>query len=186
MGGSSRIFGVAKPRLNQFMDKNRVLPCTHVKEVMVAINEDNIRDRKKRVRSNMQIQQLHKFQLISNKKMENMVPDRKLEKHQGSTRGNLIAFVHVPAFESMWSLPRDVRNKVYHRLDGSRRVSSGNAADDAEPSGEEPTCAFFHAMPTSVWQDLGTAFQAKGFLDLSAGSGEVAKAALLLKKRRPQ
>lgn len=161
------------------MDKNRIIPSTQTKEVMVALNEDSIRDRKKRVKSSLQIQQQLRLHLVTNKRLDNMVPDRKFDKHKATTKGNVIAFLTLPSYESMWSLPRESRIKVY----GSRRVSGGDSADDVEPSADEPTCVFFHALPANLWQDIGAAFQAKGFLDLSAGSGEVAKAALML--RRP-
>jgi hypothetical protein len=161
------------------MDKNRLYGCTNVKELSIAINEDSIRDRKKRVRSSMQIQQLQKFYLISSKKVDNLVPDKKFSKHTGSTRGNLIAFVNLPSLDAVWALPPDVRERVY----GSRRVSSGNAAedDDRDPSDATPSAVFYHATPSHLWKDLGQAFQAKAFLDLAAGSGEVAKAALQLR-----
>ena len=161
------------------MEKKTFVPAVQVKEVMLGVSEESIRGRKKRVKSGTALEQTQKLFLITNKRLENMVPEKKFTKFSGTTKGNLLAFVTLPAYDAMWNLPAEHRIKVYAHPEGTRRVAGGDEVDDQAT----PQCVFYNTLPSLVWQELGAAYQAKAFVDLAAGSGEVAKAALQL--RRP-
>lgn len=163
------------------MEKKTFIPAVQVKEVMLGLSEDSIRERKKRVRSGTSLEQTQKLFLMTNKRLDNMVPEKKFTKFNGSTKGNLLAFVTLPSYDNMWCLPPEHRVKVYAHADGTRRAAGGGEADDQAEQG--PQCVFYNTLPCLVWQELGAAYQARAFVDLAAGSGEVAKAALQL--RRP-
>ena len=107
------------------MEKKTFIPAVQVKEVMLGLSEDSIRERKKRVRSGTSLEQTQKLCLVTNKRLGNMVPEKKFAKFNGSTKGNLLAFVTLPSYDNMWCLPPEHRVKVYAHADGTRRVAGG-------------------------------------------------------------
>lgn len=176
------VVNVAPLRLAQFTEK-KTMPAAHLRELIVGLNEDSARERKQRMRSNQPIQLTHRALLISNKSIDGMIPDKKYTTFSGSTRGNLLTLLHMPSYESMWQLPVDQKVAIYNHKDGSRLVSPGAVDASAEkpaPTGDE--VVFFGSLPQAFWVEVLSSYCARGVLDCSAGSGEVCKAALTLRK----
>jgi hypothetical protein len=91
----------------------------------------------------------------------------------------------MPGYDTVWQLSQDQKRAVYDHKDGSRQTSPGMVGGAAvvmpKPANRtEPV--FYGSLPTHFWQELLHSFNVRAAIDLSAGSGEVCKAALTQRK----
>ena len=112
--------------------------------------------------------------------MPDTIPEKAHTKYQGTNRGDVIGLIHMPALEGAWQLPFSKKKAVY-----ADRLVSGDTQDkDARSQHRddslEPT--FYNFMPELFFQNLYVTMSGVGVIDLSAGPGEAAKAALVMKR----
>ena len=120
-----------------------------VKPVTVCINEDSLKDKRKKVRGSLnQVQTMH---LISPEPLDKMIPDRPRLKYPGTTRGNCVAWISLTPSAEQWSLTVEDKLAVYgHRSIGG---DAGVSEDDVRKPGDvEPV--FYSFMPRLFYQDL--------------------------------
>ena len=99
--------------------------------------------------------------------------------------GDCIGPVKLPKPDEMWTLPWPIKKEV---LEGCFRHSSDlpEIPDDAEESQAQATSrasnsaepVFFHALPTELFEDVYRMTQAVAVIDLTAGDGAAAVAAV--------
>lgn len=163
------------------------------KTVTVAYSEESVSARKMRVRGVATIEQSEGLTLWTNGQFQ--VPDKKREFYQGSNRGNLLAWVKLPKWETCWKLSFGDKKNLY----GKARVSVGGPsvdADDDDADEEEPADGTiipmaidasghlyipktrnndnlepvaFWSMPVQFFKEVFSSYHCKGVYDLAAG-----------------
>ena len=98
--------------------------CAFAKEVLIGLNEDSVRARKLRVRSQTAVKTTSRLQIVTSAPLEKMVPDKKYEDFHGSTRNDMISLVTLPPYESTWHLAAKHKQSVFQTVEGSRRITS--------------------------------------------------------------
>ena len=164
------------------------------KVVTVAYSEESVTARKMRVRGVATIEQSEGLTLWTNGQFQ--VPDKKREFYQGSNRGNLLAWVKLPKWETCWKLTFADKKSLY----GKARVPVGGQSvdvDDDEAEEEEPgdggaiipmaidasghlyipktrnndnmEPVAFWSMPVQFFKEVFGSYHCKGVYDLAAG-----------------
>lgn len=154
------------------------MSAAFLKELTLGLNEDSLRDRKQRVKSTTAMQQTMKAYVVAAKSPDTLASEKKYTTFSGATRGNLLAFIKLPPYDAMWQATLAQKTKIY----GTRRIIPTDT-DDVTPKRYDETMetVFFNGLPAAMWQDVMRSFSAKGVVDLACGSGEVCKAAMLLR-----
>jgi hypothetical protein len=103
-------------RLAQFQDSRKNLTASYHKEILVGLNEDSIRSRKLRVKSNSPMQTTSRIHVITNINAEKTVPDKKYEDFHGSTRNDMLSLVTLQSYDLKWNLPLREKSQFMHIL----------------------------------------------------------------------
>lgn len=168
---------VADARLSPFMEK-KTMTAAFLKEITLGLNEDSLRERKQRVKSTTAVQQTMKAYIVAAKQPDTLTPEKKYNSFSGTTRGNLLAFINMQPYDAMWQATLAQKAKIY----GPRRIVPTEVEEgQVKRFDETMETVFFHSLPALMWQDVLRSFSAKGVVDLACGSGEVCKAAMLLR-----
>ena len=90
----------------------------------------------------------------------------------GTTRGDMLGPVEVPSSDSMWQAPHATKKKLY----GTGRVECGGAVagdcdKDDPPKAKEQVPFCYHSRSPKVYEEIGHAFDAACFLDLTCCDG---------------
>jgi hypothetical protein len=145
------------------------------------LSEQSLRARKAIVRGSDPISQRQCMLCVTASPLvPDTIPEKAHTKYQGTNRGDVIGLIHMPALEGAWQLPFSKKKAVY-----ADRLVSGDTQDkDARSQHRddslEPT--FYNFMPELFFQNLYVTMSGVGVIDLSAGPGEAAKAALVMKR----
>ena len=151
-------------------------------KITMCLAQDGLEEKKKKARGVMnQVMTLH---ILSSKSFIKMVPERKHLKFPGTSRGNCLAWVTPPPAAESWTTTYENKKVIYGaaKIFGSDAASSGDAEkEERKNSDVEPL--FYNFLPQSLYQNHLSSYSVAAVLDLSAGQGELAKAAL--EKRIP-
>ena len=186
------------------------MTAAYHKEILIGLHEDTVRARRIRIRSAAPMKTTSRLHVITNATVEKTIPDKKYDDYHGSTRNDMLSLVTLPPYELGWNLPLKDKIAVYNHVEGSRRVttateaccsgfmvsgfmvsgrilkhivlvSQASPADSMKPDTiSEPV--FHGGLPAALWKNIFQAYGSKGVIDLSAGEGEVCKAAMNLRK----
>ncbi len=105
---------------------------TVMKTVTLVYEEESVKARKERVKGVNAVSQQESMHLVSRTAYD--VPEMKRVTYAGTNRGNVMAFLRLPAWESGWLLSFDDKKKLW----GKSRVPVGGRTfvdDDDEASG---------------------------------------------------
>ena len=103
---------------------------TAMKTVTLVYEEESVKARKERVKGVNAVSQQELMHLVSRTAYD--VPEMKRVTYAGTNRGNVMAFLRLPAWESGWLLSFDDKKKLW----GKSRVPVGGRTfvdDDARP-----------------------------------------------------
>jgi hypothetical protein len=179
------------------------MTAAYHKEILIGLNEDTVRARRIRIKSTTPMKTTSRLHVIANATVEKTIPDKKYDDYHGSTRNDMLSLVALPPYELGWNLPLKDKIEVYNHKEGSRRVTTAAEArcsgfmvsgcilkhivlvSQASPADgilsiSEPV--FHGGLPVNLWKNTFQAYGSKGVIDLSAGEGEVCKAAMTLRK----
>ena len=181
------------------------MTAAYHKEILIGLHEDTVRARRIRIRSAAPMKTTSRLHVIANATVEKTIPDKKYDDYHGSTRNDMLSLVALPPYELGWNLPLKDKIEVYNHKEWSRRVttaaearcsgfmvsgcilkhivlvSQASPADGIKPDTiSEPV--FHGGLPAALWKNIFQAYGSKGVIDLSAGEGEVCKAAMTLRK----
>ena len=153
-------------------------PDANVKNVWMVVAEQSVRARKTLVRGDGINQKMQAY-VISKMPISDMVPEKEFKSYGCTNRGNVISNISLAIPEAGWSMTVDTKRKLY----GDRMIGSGDDKDmrsERKDDAIEPT--FFHYLPDTFYRNLMHGMSATAVIDLTAGPGEAAKAALTLRK----
>ena len=160
---------------------SKVQPVS-VRVFNLFLSEQSLRARKTIVRGSDPISQTMRMLAVS---LEPLVPDTIPEKahskYHGTNRGDVIGLINVPPLEGSWQMAFEKKKLLY----GDRIVSGDTQDKDARSQRRDDNLepCFYNHMQDTFYQNLFVTMSSVGIVDLSAGPGEAAKAALLA--RRP-
>ncbi len=147
------------------------------KTVTVVMNEDSVRARKKRVKGGDAYSAKSTIHVMSARTLvPDVVPEKPHTKYPGYNVGDVIGFVTVPPLASLWNMSRKEKVSVF----GGRLVATEDGDEGSDipaPTGIEP---LFHncTLSETFYANWYSSYSVVGVVDLSAGAGEAAKAAL--------
>ena len=98
------------------------------KEILIGLNEDSVRARRIRMKSNTPLKTSSRLHVITNASVEKTIADKKYEDYHGSTRNDMLSLVVLPPYELAWNLPLKEKIAVYAHIEGTRRVSTSTEA----------------------------------------------------------
>ena len=181
------------------------MTAAYHKEILIGLNEDTVRARRIRIRSTVPMKTTSRLHVITNAMVKKTILDKKYDDYHGSTRNDMLSLVSLAPYELGWNLPLKDKIAIYNHSEGSRRVATATEAcfsefmvsgcilkyivlvSQAVPADSIKTDTIsepvFHGdLPANLWKNTFQAYGSKGVIDLSAGEGEVCKAAMLLRK----
>ena len=149
-----------------------------VKNVWIVVAEQSIRARKSLVRGDGINQKMQGY-FASRVAVADTVPEKEFRSYGCTNRGNVIPNIHLVSAEASWSMTVEAKRKLY----GDRMIGSGDDRDarsERKDDTIEPT--FFHFLPEAFYHNVMHGMSAVAVVDLTAGPGEAAKAALSSRK----
>ena len=159
---------------------SKVQPVS-VRVFNLFLSEQSLRARKAIVRGSDPISQTMRMLAVS---LEPLVPDTIPEKahskYHGTNRGDVIGLINVPPLEGSWQMAFEKKKLLY----GDRLMSSDTQDKDARSQRRDDSLepCFYNHMQDTFYQNLFVTMSSVGIVDLSAGPGEAAKAALVTKR----
>ncbi|CAE7766349.1 unnamed protein product [Symbiodinium sp. CCMP2592] len=160
----------ARGNLSSYLEHTRITMC---------ISQQALTEKKKVARGMLnQVMTLH---VIGNDPWAKMVPERKHTKYPGTNRGNVLGWVGQPTSADTWMSSYENKKVVYGgKIFGT--VESNQEEEERKKSTEQEP-VFFHFLPQSLYDNNLSSYSVVAVLDLTAGQGELCKAAL--EKRVP-
>ena len=150
---------------------------SEVKEILVIYEDESIRNRKQRVKGSYVSSTC--VTVATSTIFTQCVPEKAYEHHPGHCFSNVMCNVKALTTTEAWHLSRQEKEEVLGK-DRVVTVTEEAAAKKAESGGEGLESVFSSsALPVPFYQDLIRGHSAKAVLDLAAGQGNFAKAALL-------
>lgn len=151
--------------------------------VYVIYEEASLSARRAAVRGMASIQQVEFVHIVSKGIIEG--EERKRTHYAGTTHGDTLGPVTLPDPKSLWQMPFGDKKKLY----GHARMDVGGPTPGAEGSQAPQRFADtlepvgYHTKPEQLYEELDTAYGAKGWLDLTALDETIAL--MCIKKRKP-
>jgi hypothetical protein len=140
----------------------------------IVLSWQSVTARKVRTKANADYKQVQSAYMISAPGFD--TPDKAFKNYEGGSCSEAIAGVVLNPLSSRWSMT--VADKKI-LIGPANRQDAGDMADAGKPREDtdvEPV--FYHGMPQQFFNNIIAAYSVIGVMDLSAGSGEVAKACL--------
>ncbi len=116
-----------------------------------------------------------------------VVPERPRVKYDGYNIGDCVGWAHAKNWSTSWQLRVEKKVQLYGAFlipptssteetipVAEGLLAGGRQLDDVEP-------AFYHSLPEEYYHDIFRSFSVKAVIDVTAGMGEAAKAALTLR-----
>jgi hypothetical protein len=125
------------------------------------------------------MKQMESCHILSSKKLS--LPSRDRKHYAGSTTGDLISNVHMPAWPSEWQLPWKEKKELLGKkhmiaVGGKTQNKEEEKQNSRSSNGLEPVC--YHSPPYELCDELIHDFFAKIIIDLTPLDGLMAWAAL--------
>ena len=158
-------------------------PMTKERQTLYVIYEEaSLSARRSAVRGMATIQQVEFLHVVSKGAVEG--EDRKRTHYAGTTHGDTLGPVTLPDPKSTWHMAFSDKKKLYGhaRMDvggptpGAEGAAPQRFADSLEPVG-------YHTKPEQLYDEIDSAYGAKGWLDLTALDETIAL--MCIKKRKP-
>ncbi|CAL1174054.1 unnamed protein product [Cladocopium goreaui] len=154
-------------------------PTFCVDTLMIGYSESSLSARKKRLRGTCTLKQMESCHILSSKRLS--LPSRDRKHYAGSTTGDLISNVHMPAWSSEWQLPWKEKKELLGKkhmiaVGGKTQNKEEEKQNSRSSNGLEPVC--FHSPPYEHCDELIHDFFAKIIIDLTPLDGRMAWAAL--------
>ena len=154
-------------------------PTFCVDTLMIGYSESSLSARKKRLRGTCTLKQMESCHILSSKRLS--LPSRDRKHYAGSTTGDLISNVHMPAWSSEWQLPWKEKKELLGKkhmiaVGGKTQNKEEEKQNSRSSNGLEPVC--FHSPPYELCDELIHDFFAKIIIDLTPLDGRMAWAAL--------
>ena len=151
---------------------------SELREVLVIFEDESIRNRKQRVRGSYNSSTC--VTVATSTIFTQCLPEKAYEHHPGHCFSNVLCNVKALRASEAWHLSRNEKEEVVGK-DRVVTITEDAAAKKAESGGSELLESVFSAaaLPVPFYQDLIRGHAAKAVLDLAAGAGNFAKAALL-------
>lgn len=151
---------------------------SELREVLVIFEDESIRNRKQRVRGSYNSSTC--VTVATSTIFTQCLPEKAYEHHPGHCFSNVLCNVKALRASEAWHLSRNEKEEVLGK-DRVVTITEDAAAKKAESGGSELLESVFSAaaLPVPFYQDLIRGHAAKAVLDLAAGAGNFAKAALL-------
>jgi hypothetical protein len=157
------------------MKKEKTLTFVH-------FEEDSLKARRCAVRGVGTIQQTEFLWVVAHSAM--LGPERARKHFSGTTHGDTLGPVKLPASADLWHLSVADKKKLY----GSARMEVGGVTPGAEgpapvrkPESLEPVG--FHTKPEKLWDELDHSYNVRAWIDLTCL--DEALALMCVKKRKP-
>ncbi len=170
-----------RPLMDAFTPKGRKTSTeASVRRFTHYASEESLRARKTLVRGSDSLpQQGTMFCVSATTIVGEISPERRHIMYSGTSRGDIIGPIVLPTLAAHWQLPFGKKRELY-----GERLFAGCASDtDARSARKDETLepVFYNHFPLLFYENMYSLFLAETVIDLSAGPGEAAKAALRTK-----
>lgn len=170
-----------KSLLEAFCPLGKKAPECSVRVFNLFLSEQSLRARKAIVRGSDPISQRQCMLSVSpNALVPDTIPEKPHSKYHGTNRGDVIGLINLHSLDGSWQLTFEKKKVLY----GDRLVACDTQDKDPRSQRRDDSLepVFYNHMPDVFYQNLFLTMSAVGVLDLSAGPGEAAKAALVTKR----
>lgn len=170
-----------KSLLEAFCAPGKKATDCSVRVFNLFVSEQSLRARKAIVRGSDPISQRQCMLSVSpNALVPDMIPEKPHSKYHGTNRGDVIGLVNLQSLEGSWQLTFDKKKLLY-----GERLLASDTQDKDPRSQRRDDClepVFYNHMPDTFYHNLFLTMSAVAVVDLTAGPGEAAKAALVTKR----
>ena len=169
----------AEPAEEEDEDDPRPDFCAEI--LQIAYTEESLNARRKRIRGTCSLKQIEWAHVLSTKRLS--LPCRARKHYPGSSTGDLIQGVAVPAISDEWSIPWRDKKALYGKknlipVGGKTETTEETEKSDMDRLHNKPEAVCFHSMPAAFYAELMHQFWAKLVIDLTPLDGRFAFEAL--------
>ena len=149
-----------------------------LKEILVIFEDESIRNRKQRIRGSYSSSTC--ITVATSTNFTQCLPEKAYDHHPGHCFSNVLCNVKALTPTEAWHLSRQEKEEVLGK-DRAVEITEDAATKKVESGGSAGLESVFSAsaLPVLFYQDVIRGHSAKAILDLAAGQGNFAKAALL-------
>ena len=151
-----------------------------VSEVLqIAYTEESLNARRKKTRGTCSLKQVELAHVLSSKRLS--LPSRPRKHYPGSSTGDLIQGVALPAIAEEWMLPWKDKKALYGKknfIPVGGKTETDDKSSDMNRLANKPEAVCYHSMPGAFLDELMHQFWTKLVIDLTPGDGRFGYEAL--------